>query len=329
MLRSATLAIGAALLVILIWRLGPQEILAALSQIGAYAVVVVPLYAAHHATRALAPRTLVLPPSTVGYVEAVAIRLSGEAVQVLTVTGPLLAEPTRAWLLQRRGLTLTEGFAATISEYLVSLFVNAAMAIAALASLVWYFRPAAGVSGIAVAVICASSAFLIVSAIAITRRFYLIGAITAGLARIGLLRGRWRPDIEAINRMEDVLLALLHDRPRRFVSTVAIEAAAQVFLVLELLAFLHALDLAVPVSQAFMIEGSIKFIGFAFAFVPLQVGVAEGAYALIFEAVGLPPAAGFTLAFARRIRTIAMASVGLPTLDRLMRDRRPIDKPRS
>lgn len=132
MLRTATLAIGTALLVILIWRLGPQEILAALSQIGWYAALILLLYAAHHATRALALRTCVLPPTTLRYVEAVAIRLSGEAVQVLTVTGPVLAEPTRAWLLQRRGLTLTEGFAATISEYLVSLFVNAAMAIAAL-----------------------------------------------------------------------------------------------------------------------------------------------------------------------------------------------------
>jgi hypothetical protein len=288
--------------------------------------VIIPLYAAHHGTRALALRTCVLPPTTLGYIEAVAIRLSGEAVQVLTVTGPVLAEPTRAWLLQRRGLTLTQGFAATISEYLVSLFVNAVMAIAALAMLVWYFRPAAGVSGIAVAVIGASSAFLIVSAIAITHRFYLIGAVIAGLARIGLLRGRWRPDMRAVNRMEDVLLALLHDRPRRFVATVAFEAAAQVFLVLELLALLHALDLAVPVSDAFVIEGSTKFIGLAFAFVPLQVGVAEGAYALIFDAVGLPPAAGFTLAFVRRVRTIAVASVGLPTLVRLMRDRQSVDK---
>jgi len=320
MLRTATLAIGTALLIILIWRLGPQEILAALSRIGWYAALILPLYAAHHATRALALRTCVLPPATLGYVDAVAIRLSGEAVQVLTVTGPLLAEPTRAWLLQRRGMTLTESFAATISEYLVSLAVNAAMAIAALGSLIGHFQPAAGVSGIAVAIICASSAFLIVSAIAIAHRFYLIGAIIAGLTKIGLLRGRWRPDMASINRMEDVLLAFLRDRPRRLLTTIAIEAAAQVFLVLELFGFLHALNLVVPVSYAFMIEGSIKVVGLAFVFIPLQVGVAEGAYAVIFAAMGLPPAAGFTLAFARRIRTIALASVGLPALARLTRN---------
>jgi hypothetical protein len=32
--------------------------------------------------------------------------LSGEAIQSLTCTGPLLAEPTRAWLLERHGLVL-------------------------------------------------------------------------------------------------------------------------------------------------------------------------------------------------------------------------------
>lgn len=76
--------------------------------------------------------------------------------------------------------------------------------------------------------------------------------------------------------MEDSLLAFLHDRPRQLVATLALEAAAQVFLVLELLVFLHALNLVAPLSDTFMIEGSMKFIGLAFAFVPLQVGVAEG-----------------------------------------------------
>jgi hypothetical protein len=321
MLRTATLTIGTALLVILIWRLGAHEILAALGTIGWYAAPILLLYVAHHATRALALRSCVRPPNALGYGEAMAIRLSGEAVQVLTVTGPFLAEPTRAWLLRRRGLTLTEGFAATISEYLVSLFVNAAMAIGALAYLVSGFHPTAGVLGIAITIICASGAFLVASAIAIGRRIYLIGAIIAGLAKLGLLRGRWRPDIEAVHRMEDALLAFLHDRPRQVVATIAIEAAAQVFLVLELSAFLSALDLAVPASYAFAVEGSVKVVGLAFAFVPLQVGVAEGAYAGIFAAIGLPPAAGVALAFARRIRTIAVASVGLPTLARLMRDR--------
>lgn len=321
MLRTVSLVLGTTLLVFLLWRLGPAEIFTALDQIGWYAVPIFVLYAAHHATRALALRFTVLRPNLLGFRDALAIRLSGEAVQSLTVTGPFLAEPTRAWLLERRGLTLTEGFAATITEYLISSFVNAGMAVAGLAYFVLHFEPAAGVSAIAIGVVCALSAFLIAAAIAITRRFYLIGTIIAGLARIGVLRGRWRPDMTSINRMEDVLLALLHDRPRRLATVMTIEAGAQALLVLELFWLLQALDLAAPQSSAFVIESSTKIIGVIFLFIPLQVGVAEGAYALICDAMGLPAAAGFALAFLRRIRTLAVAGIGLAVLTLLTRDR--------
>ena len=62
-------------------------------------------------------------PGVLRYGDALAIRLSGEAIQSLTFTGPVLAEPTKAWLLEGRGLTLREGFAATITEYLIYTFV--------------------------------------------------------------------------------------------------------------------------------------------------------------------------------------------------------------
>jgi hypothetical protein len=41
------------------------------------------------------------------------------------------------------------------------------------------------------------------------------------------------------------------------------------------------------------------------------MGAAEGTYALIFQAVGLPALAGFSLALARRLRTLLVAGVGL------------------
>jgi hypothetical protein len=272
------------------------------------------LYAAHQAMRALALRFSVLRSNLLGLGDALAIRLAGEAIQSLTVTGPLLAEPTRAWLLTRRGLTLTEGLAATIGEYLMSSFVTAGLAIASLGCFVEYFQPSPNVAKVALGLVGLLSAFLVVSAVAIRRRFYLIGAIIASLVRIGVLRGRWRPDTPSIHRMEDLLLALLHDRPGRLATVMSIEAAAQALLVLELFWLLQVLDLPASWSSAFVIEGSMKIIGVVFLFIPLQVGVAEGAYALIFDAMGLPPAAGFAVAFLRRIRTITVAGIGLVAL---------------
>jgi len=320
MLRVILFLAGIALLVILLWHLGPSEIVASLERIGWYSIPVLALYAANQFVRALALRVCVLRPGLLAYRDALATRLSGEAIQSLTLTGPLLAEPTRAWLLTRRGLTLQEGFAAAITEYLINSFVTAAMSIAGLVYVVRRFEPASAIAGLAISIIVLFSAFLVAAAIAIIRRFYLLGTVIAWLARIGVLRGRLRPDMPWINRMEDLLLAVLRDRPGRFVSIALLDTAAQGLLVLELLCLFRALDVASTALTACLVEASTKIIDIAFLFVPLQVGVAEGTYALVFTVMGLPSAAGFAVAFVRRIRSLVVATVGLVTLALLTRE---------
>jgi hypothetical protein len=53
----------------------------------------------------------------------------------------------------------------------------------------------------------------------------------------------------------------------------------------------------------------------------MQLGVSEGAYAVVFNAMGLSAAAGFALAFLRRARTLVVAGIGLWTLAVLTRHR--------
>ncbi len=319
--RIVLLLAGAVLLVVLLWHLGPSKILETLRGIGWYFVPVLLLGGAHHATRARALHLCVLRPGVLRYRDALAIRLSGEAIHSLTFTGPVVAEPTKAWLLQARGLTLKEGFAATITEYLIYTLVTAAMSMIGLLSLIARFQPTAPIRGLAIGIVCLCGAFLVASAIAIARRFYLIGTIIAGLASIGVLRGRLTPDMTWINRMEDLLLILLRDSPARFLAVAVTEIAAQALLVWELFWLLRALDVMTPASSLFVIEASAKVFEFAFVFVPLRLGVSEGTYALIFGVMGLPRAAGFALAFVRRARSLTIASVGLAMLALMTRHR--------
>ena len=320
-MRLLLLVGGGVLLIALLWSLGPADILDALSRIGWYFVPVLLVGAAHHATRALALYACVLRPRIVGYADALAIRLSGEAIQSLTFTGPVLAEPTKAWLLETRGLTLMEGFAATITEYLIYMFVTAAMSIVGLLYLISRFAPPLTLRNLVFVIVSLCVTFLVASAVAIVRRFYLIGTIIAGLARIGILRGRLTPDMTWINRMEDLLLIVLRDSPGRFAIVALLEIAAQAFLVFELQILLRALDVRTSAWSALVIESSVKFFEFAFLFVPLQLGVSEGAYSLIFGVMNLPRASGFALAFLRRARTVIIATVGLGTLAFMTRRR--------
>jgi len=319
MLRIVLLLLGAALLGVLLWRLGPAEILALVGGAGWYFVPALALYTLHHVVRAFALRACVMRQGLLGYGDALAIRLCGEAIQALTFSGPVLAEPTRAWLLTRRGLTLQEGFAAALTEYLISAFVTAAMSVAGLLYIVQAFRPPPIVAGASIVVAAALGAFLAAAAIAVTARFYLIGTIVNALSRVGLLRGRLRPNLEWINRMEDMLLAVLRDRPVLLGRVLLLETAAQIPLVLELAVLLHALGIDTSFLAPVLIEASAKAIGIVFMFVPQQMGVAEGTYALIFDVLALPAAAGFAIALLRRIRALAVTAIGLALLARLTR----------
>lgn len=328
MLRIVSLVAGATLLVALLWRLGPADILDALRRVGWYFLIALLLGAAHQAARAVALLACISRPGVLRYRDVLAIRLSGEAIHSLTFTGPVLAEPTKAWLLEKCGLSLKEGFAATLTEYLIFTFVTATMSITGLAYLLIRFDLASAVRGVAIAIISACLVYLVASTIAIARRFYLIGTIIAALARVGVLRGRLRPDMRWINSMEDLLLAVLRDRTR-VAAIVMLEVAAQALLVYELAWLLRGLAVVASGLLVFAIEASVKVFEFVFLLVPLQLGVAEGAYSLIFALTGLPVAAGFALAFLRRARSLMIAGAGLATLAAMTRHIRKRRSPQS
>lgn len=99
-----------------------------------------------------------------------------------------------------------------------------------------------------------------------------------------------------------------------FQEVLAIETIAHALLVLEVWVLLAALGLSFSWSAPLIVEGGVKFIAIAFAFIPGQFGASESVYVLIAGAVGLPVAAGLTLALVRRVRGLFLAAGGLLVL---------------
>jgi hypothetical protein len=153
-----------------------------------------------------------------GFLDALWIRLSGEAVQFLTFTGPFLAEPAKAWLLKGRGLSAIEGFAAALTD-LCYMFTAAALSVAVL----WWLIAVAEVGGAvrvaAIVILGVMAVFLVAAAIAIARRVHLLGAILERLASLPGIRRRLRPNRKDVPRVEDLLLDIMHDRPVRFAAS--------------------------------------------------------------------------------------------------------------
>jgi hypothetical protein len=321
MTRLVFLLFGTILLGALVWQLGPGEILQTVARLGWHSLPILVCYGLYQAMRAVAFRLSVLRSREVSFLDALWIRLSGDAIHSLTFSGPFLSEPTRAWLLKRRGLSLAEGFAAALTAALMNLVVGAAMGTAGLVYLLRYASLTPPAAGAAVALVCLNLTFLFAAAGAVCTRFYLIGTAIGWLGRAGILWGRLKPDVAAINKMEDVLLGILHDRPARAAAIVLAEIGGQCALVLELAWILRALEIATPAVYPLVIEAATKFVAVIFFFMPLQLGTAEGSYAVIFGALGLPVAVGFSVAFFRRFRSLLVASAGLAAMNALTRER--------
>ena len=295
----------------LVVRLGAAQITSLLLGVGWYFSLIAGIYAGHQLIRAIAYWKCIAASGRSSYWDIVRIRLSGEAIQFLTSTGPFLAEPSKVWLLRKRGLSTRHAVAATVSEYVIYTLTSAAFAIAGLTYLVINFELSRPASVAAKVLIYTMGAFLLAAICAIVFRIYLIGALIKGASRLPWIGKHVRLKENDVRDTEDLLFVVLRDRPLRFLLIVAIELAAQALLVLELFVLLRTTGKLFSILHPFLIEAATKFIGLAFFCVPGQVGASEGTYAFIFKTVGLPASAGFALAVARRLRSLLVAGAGL------------------
>jgi Lysylphosphatidylglycerol synthase TM region len=355
--RVVFLGAGCALFAVLLVRLGPGRVFDLLWKIGWWFLAILAIYFCFELARALALRMCIVsgPPTRgkrtanalcasregtanalcasrekrtatascasreVSYLNLLRIRMAGEAVELLTFTGPMLSEPTKGFLLRDHGLSWPNAFAATFCEYLSYSVSCALMAIAGLIYLLHHYRIAPAVSIAAHIVLYCAAAFVLVTAIAIAGRIYLIGAVANRIRTLPVLGRRIRLNPDSLRAMEDQMFVVLRGSPRRLVSILLVEFVANGCLVLELFVLLHGIGESFPALVPFLIESATKFINFGLFFIPGQIGAAEGIYAILFTAIGLPASAGFSLALARRLRNVLVSAAGLIFLSSLKR----------
>ena len=306
---------GLGIVVLLVVELDINQVLGLVARTGWGLGLILLVYGGCQATRAGALWLCQPLADRVPYRQVLGIRVAAEAVRLLTFTGPVLAEPSKVWLLGRRGLQTQAGIAAIVAELVAHSLIATTLSIPALTYLVTRFEVSPAVRTAVVVLICVMAAYVVVAVVAIWRRVYLIGAGARLLRRAGLL-GFVR-DPGDVRRMEDMLLGVFHERPARLGLMLSFQVAANLLLVLEILVALQAMGFAAPPHYPLVIEGTLKLVSIVFFFIPAQVGVSEGVYALVFDTLGLPAAAGVSLAFIRRLRTLTVAAVGFVAAVRL------------
>jgi len=310
-IRPLLLSLGLGVAAYVVWHAGLGLVVQMVTRVGWRFLVVLGIYAVQVGIRAVA-LWRVMVGSDIRYRDVLRIRLSAEAVETLTFTGPFVAEPTKGWLLTRRGVPTNVAFAAVVTEYLLYTVVSSCVAVAALVLLLT--RPA-----LPMALRPAAVLILVVATVFIAAFMFAsltgIGLIVPSLRAARIVIGpRALRAADQFARIEDLIIGFLHGQRPRLAELLAIETAAHALLVIEIWVAIAALGFPPGWIGSLIIEGGVKFVGIAFAFIPGQFGASEGTYALIASAIGLPAAVGLSLAFVRRLRSLLVAIIGLFTL---------------
>src|SRR5438874_1884078 len=203
---------------LLVWRTGPALVLSMMARVRWAFLFVSAAYSIHIALRAAALWRSVLSVP-IRYREVLRIRVSGEAVEMLTFTGPFLAEPAKGWLLKRQGLSGAAAFGGVAVEYLVYTLTSAWMAAGALSLLLGRGVLPLGLRRPAVGIVAAMALFTLGFAAAAATGVGLIAPIVRGVgAKAAAIR---------IDPVERVMVGFMHREPRRLAQVIAIELAGQ------------------------------------------------------------------------------------------------------
>jgi hypothetical protein len=313
LVRLILLLAGVTVLILIAARIGTASLLDMTRRTGWAFVWVLVLYTLHVSLRALALGRS-LPETNLRFRDIWRVRLAGEAIEMLTFTGPFLAEPSKGLLLTRQGIDTSDAFGAIAVEYLF--YTMVAFWMAGVALVVLRIR---GVFGerfalpvvVTVGILIVFTAGFVYAAVA--RRGLIIPVVR--LVSRALRRPGWvERAADRIEPVENFLVHFMHDRPGRLVEVLGIELVGHVLLAMEIWVVMRAIGSAASLADAFTMEGAIKLIAAVFFFVPGQLGAAEGVYVLLADALKFGPAAGLTLALIRRVRALLIATVGLAAL---------------
>ena len=151
---------------------------------------------------------------------------------------------------------------------------------------------------------------VILAAVAVTRRWPLVGNAARAIGRLPRLHNWVTGKQPIIDSAEHNLLTFHGEAPAAFWATLIFNLLWHALAVLEVLVILRFMGARIAMGGAFVVEGLTKVINLVGAFNPGNFGTYEAGNMLIAKIFGVTGTAGLTLALCRRARTVFWAGVG-------------------
>jgi len=328
-IRLLTAILGAALLTYTIRQVGWDAVIAGITSVGWWFLVILILGATRMAVRARAWMACAEEPGvrnqepgsspqpearSLPFGAAFGAMMAADALGNLTPLGLLASEPAKMMIARRRVSTVTSIASVTIENA----FYTVSVAIVLLTG-TWFFFQRADVpatleyfaEAIVVGAVVGSVAFLWAAR---TRP-----AVLSRLAPIiTKLAGRADAPAEALREVETRIYGVLQWPVARLARVAVWEVAFHVAAVAEVWIVLRLLPggSGTTLTDAFLMESAGRFVTVAFKFIPYRLGVDEAGSGAVAQVLGFGPVTGVTLALIRRIRILCLNVFGIIQLVR-------------
>ena len=307
---------GLALLFFLLYEIGFDLIFATVSQIGWGFLFIIATNFSRHLIRATCIY-LAIPKEhrvNVGYHNVLAARLAGESMNLMTFTGPVLAEATKAAMLKNR-ITFSRSAAAVIVDDIMYYITVALMMLSGVALMVLSVGAPGKVMRYALIGVTIGALVMLVGMFLVVRfNARPLSYVLRKLDERGWLPNFVSTKISHVYEIETNVYSVYSERPKLFYSLLGLGCLAHATSVFEVYLALGLLGYKTTIVNSYIIESLTKVINAAFSFVPGTVGVYEGGSGIILRSLGYTAAIGVALALVRRGAILFWAAVGFVIL---------------
>lgn len=233
--------------------------------------------------------------------------IAGEALNYLSIPGPLLGEPLKAAMVEN--VSFGRSLTSTITESLLNTVSAAVLTISGLLVLAAGLLYPTGSSTYEILAIFLLLSLLLVVLAALGSAKSISIYLVRIVHRIpGIKNRRWE---DYCSIVEERFALLRRQRPGSLQAIFCITLVCQVLLMAEIVLVLWPLGYHLQLTTVLIVEAATKASKAAFFFVPARIGADEGSAAGVFLLLGMTSFPGLALVIVRRLRALVWSLAGL------------------
>ncbi len=293
-LQVVFLVLGLILFSYIIYSVGPDQIFSSIRVVGFGFVIIILVSAVRHLLRSIAwLHCIEEDHRQIKIFDLFNVRLAGDAVRLLSFTGPFLGETSKAVLIRKR-LPMVHGMSSIIIENLSYTIGVVFVVITGLALFVANFSTKTSVRWMGAVMSIGMLAALIGGRYVITKRVMVFTRLGRWFARNTDVAW-FKAQAIGIEATETRIHDFYKRRGSTFYRVLLLSLGANLVNIFEVYLILYFIGVDVNLMLSYIIETMMKIVNILFFFVPGQVGVLEGGNAIVFKALGLAVSEGVTL----------------------------------